>query len=71
MVLIVTARKVPTDRIIGDGKEAALRAVGAFDFWFLAQTWNPLVGARGLIAGLAGLATLKAARINLVASTEE
>ena len=32
-VLVIAARKVPTDCIVCDGKKAALRAIGAFDYY--------------------------------------
>ena len=68
---IISAGKVPADGIVGDGQEVALRAVGALDLGLLAHARNPLVGARRLIAALAGLAALEAARIDIVPSAKE
>ena len=68
---IILAGKMPANHIVGDGKEAAMRAFGALDLGLLAQAPRPLVGTRRLIAGLAGLATLEATRIDIVASTKE
>ena len=69
--IIVSAREVPVNHFVGDGKKAAMRASGAFDLGLLAQASRPLVGTRRLIAGLAALAALEATRIDIVASTEE
>ncbi len=53
------------------GRKRRCGHVGALDLGLLAQAAGPLVGARGLIAGLAGLAALEATRINIVASAKE
>jgi hypothetical protein len=62
---------MPTDDFVGNGKKAAVRALGAPDRAFIAQASGPFIGTGGLVAGLAGLSALKPAGINIFAATKE
>jgi hypothetical protein len=68
---MITTGKVPPDYIIGDGQEAAMRAIRALDSRFLADAGDPLVSARGSISGFPGSSAFEAARIDIVAPPEQ
>ena len=68
---VVTAGQVPANDLIGDGQEASMEALGALDARLLADTAHPLVGARGGVAGLAGLAVFESTGVDVVAAAEE
>ena len=63
--------KVPADDFVGDGEEALVWAVAAFDPGFLANAANPLVTAGGLVAGPSGFPTFKPARIDILAASKK
>ena len=65
------ARKMPADHFVGDLKEAAIRAVRAFDLRLFADATNPFIGAGRRVAGLPGFPTLETAGINILPSPEQ
>jgi hypothetical protein len=71
MAGIVVAGEMPTNRLVGDRQETAVRALDALDLGLLAQAATPLIGTRGLIAGLTRLTAFETTRIDIVVSTKE
>jgi hypothetical protein len=59
------------DGFVSHGQETAVRALGALDFTLVAEISDPLVGANGTVAGLAGLAALEPARVHVLATPEQ
>src|SRR6185437_8887345 len=51
----LAAAQMLLDDVVGDRDEGLMRAFPAFDLGLAAYPLNPLVGARGRIAGLGGL----------------
>ena len=68
---LVLAGEVPADHVVGDGKEASVRAFGTPDRAFVAQAPAPLVGTGRRVAGLAARATFETAWVDVVAPSEE
>ena len=69
--VVIPAGKMPADYLVCNGEKTAAWAFGALDPGLLAEAADPFVGAGRLIAGLAGPSALKAAGIDVVASTKE
>ena len=69
--LSILAGKMPADYVVGNGQKPLMRTISAFDARLFANPSDPLVGAHRRIAGFAGLAALKAARIDIVTSTKK
>jgi hypothetical protein len=63
--------KVPADDFVGDGEEALVWALAAFDPGFLANAADPFVAAGGLVSGPACFPAFEAAGIYIFASAEE
>ena len=51
----LAAAQMLLDDVVADGDEGLMRAFPAFDLGLAANPLNPLLGARGRIAGLGGL----------------
>jgi hypothetical protein len=60
-----------TNHLIRNMQEPPMRAFRALDSRLFTYALNPLICACGSIAGFPGLAALKAAWINIVATAEE
>ena len=69
--VVIPAGEMPADYLVCNGEKTAAWAFGALDPGLLAEAADPFVGAGRLIAGLAGPSALKAAGIDVVASTKE
>jgi hypothetical protein len=59
------------NHVICHGKELLVRTVNALDFSFVTEPSNPFIGTDGTIATLAGLAALKAPRIDIIPTAEQ
>ena len=62
---------MPADYVVSNGKKPLAQAIGALDSGLFANPLYPLVAANGRISSFAGLAALKAARIDILAASKE
>jgi hypothetical protein len=67
----VAAAQVLFDYVVGDRDEGLMRALPAFDLGLTAYSPDPLVGARGRIAGLGGLPVFPSDREYVRATCEQ
>jgi len=67
----IPSREVPSDDVVGNGKEAAIGAFRTLDPRLLTDAPDPLIGAGGRVPAFAGLATLEAARIDICSTSKE
>jgi hypothetical protein len=67
----VSPRQMPSDDLVCDREETAMRAHRTLDPGLLTDAPHPLVGARGRIAGLPGLSALEPTRVNVFAAAEQ
>jgi len=65
------AGEVPSNHVIRDWQETAVRTLGAFDARLLADAGHPLVRARRRVTRLAGLPAFEPTRVDIVAAAEE
>ena len=63
-------RQMPAHDVIGDGKEAMVWALGAFDSRFLANTRHPFIAAGRGVAGFARFTTLKSPGVDIIPATK-
>jgi hypothetical protein len=68
---LVVARKMPSNYIICDAEEPAMRAVCALDSGFFADLGNPLIAAGRGVPGFSGSAAFKATWINVIPAPEK
>jgi len=68
---IVPARKMPADDVIGNRKEAAVRAFRTLDPRLFANALNPLIRASRRVAGLTGFAAFETAGVDILTPTEQ
>lgn len=71
LAVLILAREVLANDVVGDRQEAPVLALGALDFRLLADAADPLVRACRRVARLAGLATLEAARVDVFAAAKQ
>jgi len=62
---------MPSNVIVGDREEAAMRAHRALDPRLLADALHPFVRARWRVARLAGLPALESSWLHVLAAAEE
>ena len=60
-----------TDYLVSNRQKSLVRTVGTFDPGLFANPAYPLIGANWRISRLAGLAILKPARIDVIATPKE
>ena len=69
--IIIPAGKMPANHLMSDWEKTTMGTFGTLDPGLFAKDPNPLIGTRGLVAGLAGPAALETARINVIAPAKE
>jgi hypothetical protein len=62
---------MPTDDLFSELKEAAVRAIGAFDPRLLTDATDPFIGTRRRITGFSGFPAFETARINILPATKK
>jgi len=67
----IPSREVPADDVVGDGKEAAVRAFRTLDAGLLTDALDPFIRARRRVPGSPGLAAFETSRVHVLAATKE
>ena len=71
LALIVDARQVPANLVVGYGEESAVGALGALDARLAANAGHPFVGTRRRVARPARRTAFEPSRIDILAPSEE
>ncbi len=71
LAVLILAREVPANDVVGHRQEPAVLGLGALDPQFLADAADPLVRAGRCVPRLAGLSPLEAARVDVFAAAKQ
>jgi hypothetical protein len=69
--MVIYTRKMATDYLVSNWQKPLVGTICTFDPGLFANPANPLIGANRRISRLTGLAILKPARIDVIATPEE
>src|SRR5262245_33816808 len=71
VTVVVSTRQVPSNDVVSDGKESAIRTFRALNSRFLTDAADPFVRAGDGVAVLAHFLTVEASRVHVHAAAEE